>query len=453
MTNPTPNARPNTTTKSLGTPPATWNGARTVLPNGLTVVTAELGHLHTTAVSVFAPGGPRHEAADDNGLSHLVEHVLFRGCRDYPSARDFNEAIEACSMGLGAATYREFVTFDALCRPERLDEVLGLVGAMLSEPTWADLDIEQRIIVEELQDERDESGRDIDVDNVAKLALMPGCGAGRKIGGDIPRVKRFTEADCERWFRACYGAENLVLSVAGPHEHAAVVEAAERGLGSLRAGDPPAAAPVVVREDLPALEYVSHGGSQTSLQLAWVLPGPTDADWPALVAAQRLLDDGTCARLRRRITDDEGLAYHIGSSLEAFTERGLLVVEADVSHDNVLEVIDAVLAEIGALSTVLATADEWARIRDRYAFDLDTAIDVAPEVAYRRGLAALYGRELGTQALRARFMALSPQDVATVAQLHLAPERVQITVVGTLDPLGRAGLRRRIHRLRPPSAP
>lgn len=451
MTNPTSTPGDERTTESPCGPSSTADSVRTVLPNGLTVITTELSHLHTAAVSVFAPGGPRHEAEDDNGLSHLVEHAVFRGCRAYPSARDFNEAVEACSLGLGAATCREFVVYDALFRPGRLDEILGLIGAMLTEPTWADLDIEQRIIVEELQDERDESGRDIDVDNVAKLTLMPGCGAGRKIGGDIRRVKRFTTADCERWFRTCYGARNLVLSVAGPLTHEAVVAATEQSLGSLAAGltiDTPA---VVVRPDLPALEYVSHGGSQTSLQLAWLVPSATGADWPALVAAQRLLDDGTSARLRRRVTDDAGLAYHIGSSLEAYTDRGLLVVEADVSHDNVLEVIDAILEEIADLSTLLASDDEWRRIRDRYAFDLDTAIDVAPEVAHRRGLAALYGRDLGDQGRRERFMALKPEDVATVARRHLSPERVQITVVGALDPLDRAGLRRRIHRLRTPA--
>ena len=451
MTNPTSELGGERTNESLRAPSPTGEASRTVLANGLTVVTAELSHLHTAAVSVFAPGGPRHESEDDNGLSHLVEHAVFRGSRAYPSARDFNEAVEACSLGLGAATCREFVVYDALFRPGRLDEILGLIGAMLAEPTWADLDIEQRIIVEELQDERDENGRDIDVDNVAKLTLMPGCGAGRKVGGDIRRVKRFTPADCERWFRTCYGARNLVLSVAGPLTHEVVVAAAEQSLGSLAAGLTIDTPPLVVRPDLPALEYVSHGGSQTSLQLAWMVPVGPDADWPALVAAQRLLDDGTSARLRRRLTDDAGLAYHIGSSLEAFTDRGLLVVEADVSHDNVLEVIDAILEEIAALSTLLASDDEWGRIRDRYGFDLDTAIDVAPEVAHRRGLAALYDRELDDHGRRERFMALRPEDVATVAQRHLLPERVQVTVVGALDPLDRAGLRRRIHRLRTPA--
>ena len=113
---------------------------------GLTVVSARLSHLHTAAMSLFAPGGPRHEGKEDNGLSHLVEHALFRGCEAYPEAQGFNEAIEACSLGLGAATYREFVAFDATCRPGRLGDLLDLVGAMLSAPTWADLHIEQRII-------------------------------------------------------------------------------------------------------------------------------------------------------------------------------------------------------------------------------------------------------------------------------------------------------------------
>jgi predicted Zn-dependent peptidase len=422
--------------------------ARSVLSNGLTVVSATLEHLHTVAVSVFAPGGPRYERAEDNGLSHLVEHGLFRGCEAFPSARAFNEAVESCSLGLGAATYREFVTLDALCGPDHVSKLLGLIGAMLDAPTWTDLDIEQRIIVEELQDELDEKGRDIDVDNVAKLTLMPACGAGRKIGGDIQQVKRFNAADCQRWFEACYGAQNLILSVAGPMSHDAVVAMAESSLGTLRAGAPLSPTEMSVRDDLPALEYVSHGGSQTSVQVAWLVPPPASPDWPALTAIQRLLDDGTCARLRRRITDDDGLAYHVGSSLEAFTDRALLVIEADISHDNVLAVLDAIFEEVAALASHEATSTEWSRMRQRYEFDLAVAIDGAPEVAYRIGLAAFYGRDLTIESSKARFFNLTPVDVTRVVARHLKPTGAQITVIGALDPMDRVGLRRRTHRLR-----
>ena len=422
--------------------------AGTTLSNGLRVVSASLPHLHSCSLHLFAPGGPRYESPEDNGLSHLVEHGLFRGCSRYPSARDFNEAVESCSIGLGAATYREFVSLDALCSPTRLEELLTLIGAMLEAPAWQDLDIEQRIITEELQDELDESGRDIDVDNIAKLALMPGCGGGRKIGGEIARVRGFNRDDCQRWFEACYGAQNLILSVAGPLDHGPLVELAERTLGALPRGLPMATPPLKVRDDLPALEYRKHGGSQTSLQIAWLLPPPTSPQWPALTALQRLLDDGTCARLRRRITDDEGLAYHVGCSLEAFSERALMVIEADVSHETVLALIDAVFEELETLRSDPISAEEWARTLDRHAFDLDLVADAASEVSYRVGIAAFYGHDLAIAQSRARFTALRPQGLAEVASNYLSPWQAQITVVGELDPMARAGLRRRLHRLR-----
>ena len=435
-------------TESMLSRDRSWRQACTVLENGLRVVSATLPHLHTSAVNVFAPGGPRYESASDNGLSHLVEHGIFRGCAAYPSARSFNEAVESCSLGLGAATYREFVSFDGLCVPERLQELLTLVGAMLASPTWADLDIEQRIIVEELQDELDEEGRDIDVDNIAKRALMPECGGGRKIGGDIARVKRFTLEDCQRWFGACYGATNLVLSVASPLTHEAVLGLAEATFGHLSKGAPITPTLLRTRADLPALEYVGHGGRQTSLQIAWLVPPPTSPEWTALKALQRLLDDGTCARLRRRVTDLDGLAYHVGSSLEAFSDRSLLVIEADTSHDHVLPLIDAVFEEIAALGHEPVPQHEWSRLRDRFDFDLSVVIDAPSEIAYRLGLAAFYGRDLDLDESRARFMALSPEAVSDAVRTYLRPEAAQISVVGTLDPLQRAGLRRRIHRMR-----
>ena len=168
-----------------------------------------------------------------------------------------------------------------------------------------------------------------------------------------------------------------MLSVASPLTHEAVVRIATATLSSLKSGTRIEAPPITLREDLPALQYVRHGGSQSSLQIAWVVPPPQSPHWPAFSAIQRLLDDGTCSRLRRRITDDEGLAYHISSSLEAFTEAALLVIEADVSHDKVLPVLDAVFEEVARLASADIEDKEWSRIRERYTFDLSLTLDAA----------------------------------------------------------------------------
>ncbi len=433
----------------VGAGPCGWPDVRRGrLDNGLTVLTSALPHLRAAAVTVFVRVGSRFEAPEESGLSHLLEHVLFRGCEGYPSAYAFNAAIERWATALGGATARDYSAFDATCWPDAVGDVLDLVGRMMGRNLLQDVDLERQVIVEELQDEIDETGRDVDVDNVAKMALFAGSSFGQKIGGRIELVKRFTDADCRRWYERHYAARNLVLAVAGPVDHDRVMAQAAAAFGALPAGEAREVGPLSVRSDLPALESVIQRGSQTNLQLAWVLPSEHHEDFPALQLGHRLLDDGTCSRLRRRIVDEEGLAYHLGSDLETYHGVSLLTVEASVSHDKVIQVVDAVVEIVGDLGRLEASAEEWERIRRRFAFDWETTVDSASAMAYWMGLQHVYMPDESATERFERVMRLSPEDVRAACARLVRPERLQVTVVGDLEPTARAMLRRRIHRLR-----
>ena len=224
---------------AMTTPGSPWPHARRArLDNGLRVVVIPLPHLHTASFGLFLRVGSRYERLEMNGISHLLEHLLFRGCQRFPDVFSFNAAVERVCPGLGAATYRDFGAFDATCAPDRLSELLALVGAMLGAPLLADLELERRVILEEIADEVDERGRDVDVDNVAKRAMFGAQGLGLKIGGDAGVLQRLSEADCRSWFADHYGAANMVLAVAGPIAPDEVVAAARAALGALAPGSP-----------------------------------------------------------------------------------------------------------------------------------------------------------------------------------------------------------------------
>ncbi|MGM0577068.1 MAG: M16 family metallopeptidase [Myxococcota bacterium] len=418
------------------------------LDGGLRVVVVPAPHLHTASVSVFARVGSRYERPRDNGLSHFLEHVVFRGSEGWPTAWALNEALERAATGVGAATYRDFGAFDATCAPARVPEVLRLFGAMLSAPALNDLELERRIILEEIADEVDERGRDVEVDNVAKLALFPGGGIGHRIGGTPARVRGFDLDDCRRWLESHYGAENMVVAVAGAVDPDAVLEATRGAFAGLRPGPRRDPVDVPPRGDLPALEYVAHAGSQVEVQLSWVLPGERHEDWPALSMAHRLLEDGTCARLHQGLVDERGLAYDVGADLETYEGRSLLTVEASVSPGNAIALVDATLEIVDALSERPAADAEWTRIRDRLAFELASTVDAPAALCSWYGLRLLHAPHDGPAERWRRLMAVDPAESAESAARHLRPEHLQVTVVGDLDPMARAALRRRIHRLR-----
>lgn len=419
------------------------------LGNGLTVCALALPRTTTVAVDLFVRVGSRHERLPaDSGLSHLLEHVLFRGCEGFDGAWELNAALERCSLGLGAATYRDFTVFDAVTMPEHLQDLLQLIATMMRAPSFADVDTERRVIAQELADEVDDRGRDVDVDNVGKLGLFPADPLGRKIGGDIKNVRRLDAEDCRRWWTRFYGASNMVLSVAGAVDADDALATAEACFGGLVEGEAADLSPAPQRLDLPALEFVRDTGAQVAVQFSWPLPAPSADDWPALALAHRILDDGTCSRLRHRVVDLEGLAYHVSASLEEFRGTSVLAIEADVTSDNLLALVDAILEVVASLADEAPTDEEWSRARTRYGLELATAWDSPGAMAWWSGLLHLYEPHVSLAGHRARLMAATRQEVTDACRQHLAGDRAQLAVVGDVAPLQVAGLRRRVHRLR-----
>src|SRR3954463_1349651 len=146
---------------------------KTVLENGLRVVTVELPHLHTGMVAVYVRAGSRQEDARRNGVSHFLEHLFFRGSANYPDGRAMNVLVEDCGGSLNGVTTRDHGYYFSPLHPRRLEVPLAVLGDMLARPLLKEIELEREVILEEILDEVDEKGRDIDVDNLSKRALFP----------------------------------------------------------------------------------------------------------------------------------------------------------------------------------------------------------------------------------------------------------------------------------------
>lgn len=418
------------------------------LPNGLRVVVTPLDHLHHASVVLTVRAGSRYESRANNGISHLVEHLLFRGCDAYPDASVFNAAVESLTDSLGAATGRHMTTLDALCMPDSVGALLALIGAMIEAPLLADIELERGIILEELRDEVDETGRDVDIHNVARMRLFDGCSLGFKVGGTRRVVEKLDRDACVDWHARHYVASNMVLSVAGAVDPATVFAAARRALGRLRSGTPARVPDVIRRTDLPAFEYVQETSSQVQLELAFVLPPASSPDWATLFRAEALLGDGTAARLGRRLVEELGLAYYVGVDWETYDGLSLLLLEASVSKERVLQLLDESLAVIDELRSQRPGDAEWTRSTARLELGRQLALDDAHTIAVRRSRSLLEPALGEAETFYDELLAVRPEAIPEVCSRHLVGETLQVTVVGDLPPIDRAAIRRRIHRLR-----
>src|SRR4029079_14424896 len=140
----------------------------TTLDHGLAVTTVALPHLHTAVCALFIKVGARFEVPDDNGLSHFVEHMLFRGTERYPTSLALNTALERLGSTLHAETGRDYTLFQLALEPDHVPAALELLGELLVRPRFSDIELERRLILEEINEDYDEQGVEINADDIAR---------------------------------------------------------------------------------------------------------------------------------------------------------------------------------------------------------------------------------------------------------------------------------------------
>ena len=404
-----------------------------VLENGLRVVTVEPPHLHVATLVVYAKVGSRYETARDNGLSHFVEHMLFRGTKRYPSSFALNFAIEELGGTLYAETGRDYSLYQISLDPELIGEGIALLGEIFGAPAFTQLEVERQIVLEEINEDLDESGRDINLDDLARRTAFPDHPLGQKITGPIDNVERFALRDVKRHFARFYGASNLILCVSGPIDAGQVVRAAKRRLGTLPSGQPAATLPPQEMADGPRFAYVESPGAQTAVQVLFrALPEP-HPDYVALQALSRVLDDGMSTRLHYRLADQAGLAYYVNASIEPFHDTAQFEVDGAAAHAKFAELLAGILGLLDELCEVPVSEKELAKAKRRHRLELRAAFDDVDAMAGWFGGTELFYEPPSYEEKVARMETVSPEDIQRVAQAVFLPERLTIAAAGGLS--------------------
>jgi predicted Zn-dependent peptidase len=405
----------------------------TTLSNGLAVTTVALPHLHTAVCALFVKVGARFERPEDNGLSHFVEHMLFRGTEKYPTSLALNTAVERLGSTLHAETGRDYTLFQLALEPEYVAPGIELLGELLGKPRFADIELERTLILEEINEDYDEQGNEINADDIARGLAFDEHPLGQRIIGPRSNVERFSAKDVQRHFDTFYGASNANLCVAGPVAHGAVVEAAERALARMPRGkraDAPPAPPLVPG---PRLKHVADAGSQTSLAVLFRAVPELDPSYVALVALLRVLDDGMSTRLHYTLADQKGLAYSIHAAIEPLADTALFEITGATANAKVPSLVKELLAILQGLRDGQVTADEIAKARVRYRYETLASIDDASAMAGWFGGTALYYPPPSLSERLAAMTKVEVDDVVRVAREVLAPDHLVLAAVGTLS--------------------
>ncbi|HTJ40887.1 MAG TPA: pitrilysin family protein [Kofleriaceae bacterium] len=404
----------------------------TILANGLRVTTVSLPHLHTATVAAFVKVGARFETPDDNGLSHFVEHMMFRGTSQHRDSLALNTAIERLGGTLHAETGRDYTLLQSSFEPALVEAGLAIYGELFAHPRFGDIELERALILEEINEDYDENDVEVNADDIARGLMFEGHPLGQRIIGPRENVERFAEKDVRRHFSCFYGAKNAIVCVAGPVEHKQIVAIAKKHFAAWPSGAAADAEPAPPFEGGPRWKHVADSGSQTNLAL--ILRGIPELDpsYMSFVALLRCLDDGMSTRLHYQLCDQKGLAYAINAGIEPLADVALLEVTGATANAKVPELVSELLQLLATLRDGVTEAD-LAKARTRYRLELLASLDDPSAMAGWFGGAALYYKPPMLAERLAQMEAVTVKDVAAAARRVIQPDNLVLSVVGALS--------------------
>jgi predicted Zn-dependent peptidase len=405
-----------------------------VLPNGLPVVLVPQPAVHTAVAALYLRVGSRFETREDNGISHFLEHMVFRGTPSLATAHAQALAFERLGGTLYAATHVDHGVMSVSVPPSNLEKVLALLAEVTIAPRFTSIEIERGIVREEILEDLDDDGRQVDADNITRELMYGDHPLGFTITGGIESVERFDDAMLRAHHAKHYTAENAVLCVAGRiGDPDACARSIEKAFGALPRG---ARVPIVAappKQDRPRVRVVENTSSQTDVRIAFRAPAETDPLEPAAEMLLRVLDDGMSTRLYERICDRLGLCYDVSGMFETYEDDGVIDFAAGAQHARTTTVVKEIFKLLREVAEDGPTEEELQKALDRHEWSVEAMQDDPDALAGFYGLAALAQIARTPVARHEELTRVSRADIRDLAARILRPENLTVVAVGLLS--------------------
>jgi predicted Zn-dependent peptidase len=316
---------------------------------------------------------------------------------------------------------------------ESVAESSRLFGDVLAHPTFNDIEIEKGIVCEEILEDLDDEGRQVDADNLSRQLIYPTHPLGYTITGDEKRVRSFDLPMLHTHHARHYNASNSVLAFSGAIEPKEALALADRCFSGLPKGSPVLADAPVHTQKKPRLEIVENVSSQTELRVCFRAVPEASEHRPAMDMLMRILDDGMSTRLYHRICDSKGLCYDVGASFDGYEDDGILDFMAGVQHARTSVVTREILELLCDLAKKGPSEAEVDKAKKRNAWEMRTIFDSPEDLAgfYAGGL--LFDRFETPEARLAANTAVTPARLREMAELLAQPDRLNVLAVGLLE--------------------
>jgi predicted Zn-dependent peptidase len=408
----------------------------TTLDSGVRVVTEEVPSVRSVALGLWVRTGSRNESPAQAGVSHFLEHLLFKGTARY-SAIEISERFDGLGAAINAATGKETTHLHARFLDEHTEEVFDLLAEMLLAPTYPDIDSERQVVLEEIAMYDDEPQDR--VHDVLAEAVFGNHPLGRRVLGEPEVIASVPVPDIEAYRSSHYTASQIVVGAAGHLDHDRIVELAQRLV------NPPAEGNGGVKEAAidadPRLCFLSKETEQ--YHICFGAPGLRRDDqrrFP-LAVLDAIFGGSTSSRLFREVREKRGLAYSVGSYNEQFTDQGLVATYVGTREDNVEEACSIIGAEMARLRSEPVSDEELVRAKESVKGRLVLSSESTAARMTRISRATLFGLPIESlDEMLARVDAITVDDLTELAAELYGAERLSAACVGADEDRFRAAL-------------
>ena len=411
---------------------STTDGVRTTtLPNGLRVVTEPIPQFSSATLGIWVENGSRFESLEQNGISHFVEHLLFKGT-ERREARQIAEEVESLGGSLNAFTGREVTCYHARVLGEHVPIALDVLSDLFLHSTFPEEEIERErtVILAEISEVED--APDQYVHQLFDEKFWPQDALARPICGTAETVKKMSRDDFLSFVAVRYRPERVVIAAAGEVDHEWLVDEVGRRFGALSPGEKAGELPVPEI----SLQVGMHQKALEQVQMVLGMPGLSSQDearYPALVL-NTALGDGMSSRLFQEVREKRGKAYSIYSYLEGLSNTGYVGVYAALGAESVNEVAEIVRDELAKLVSDGLPADELESAKNQIKGGMLLGLESTAARMRRLAVNEIYfQRQIPPAEVAASIAAVSHEDILGIADRLFGGGQMAATLLGDLE--------------------
>lgn len=406
---------------------------KTTLKNGIRLITVPIADSPAVTVLVMVETGSKYEDRENNGISHFLEHMLFKGTNKRPRACDISRELDSIGAHYNAFTGHEFTGYYAKADKKHLNTIVDILSDLYTDPIFDpnEMEKEKGVIIEEIRMYNDLPQKK--VQDVFMEILYDGQPAGRNIAGTENNVRSFNREQVKAYHKSYYVAPATTVAVAGNIDESEIEGLIQEYFDKVPDEPKQKKQPIIEVQERPFIRTVKKDTDQMHMVIGVRTFGAGDPRLPAMNVLVTILGRGMSSRLFSKMRDELGICYYIKADQESFSDHGALTIVAGVDNNRIDEAVAGILGECRRLKKESVPDHELQKAKDFISgttmLELETSDERAEYCAFQE---ILKGSIESPQEWIAKVNAVTSDDIKALANEFLVNKGLNMAMIGRI---------------------